>query len=56
MSSVVPRSRFDRFVGAVTWLSLQTGWVAGALAVIMMGALVREVGAIFLQRPHRLGG
>lgn len=44
MSSAVPKGGFDRFVGAVTWLSLQSGWLAGSLAVIMMAALVREVG------------
>ncbi len=44
MSSVAPRSGFDRFVDAVTWVSLQSGWLAGSLAVIMMAALVREVG------------
>jgi TRAP-type C4-dicarboxylate transport system permease small subunit len=44
MSNPVTQSRLDRFVDIVNWLSRQSGWLAGSLAVVMMAALVREVG------------
>lgn len=43
---------FERFVRGVQWLSLQSGWIAGGLALIMMLALVREVaGRYFFNAP-----
>ena len=57
MSDPVTRNSFDRFMDGVSWLSMQSGWLAGSLAVVMMAALVREVGRpLLLQRAHRLGG
>ena len=43
---------FERFLAGVQWLSLQTGWIAGGLALVMMLALVREVaGRYFFNAP-----
>ena len=38
--------------GRIEWFCMQTGWIAGSLAVIMMLALVREVvGRYFFNSP-----
>ncbi len=48
-SSQVNRSRPGKIA---EWLCTQTGWMAGALVVIMMAALVREVvGRYFFNQP-----
>lgn len=42
----------DRFIRFVAWLSKQTGWISGALALLMMAAIIREViGRYFFNAP-----
>ena len=46
------KESLDKFITAIGWISIQTGWIAGGLAFVMMLAIIREViGRYFFNAP-----